>query len=205
MLRKIIFTSREPAKAAPPSIHRTPVTQSRAGLSTHSSPAANPWALLNHAQPPQALQIPLQSVHLSQKSIMVIDDSATVRKILETCLRQEHFQVNSFHDGVEAMRWLITPQAHIPDLVWLDIGLPKLNGYEVARRLKSKPQFKNTVIVMLSGQDGVINCWKGRQVGVKASMTKPITREEIVSVTRSLLSLTPSEQEAALPSRVALA
>jgi len=135
--------------------------------------------------------MPLQPVHPSQKFILVIDDSPTVRKILETCLRRESFQVESFHDGIEAIRWLIGPQARIPDLVWLDIGLPKMDGYEVAQYLKSRPQFSKTVVVMLTRRDGVIDRLKGRLVGAKAYMTKPFKTQDIVSVTRSLLGLAP--------------
>ena len=68
--------------------------------------------------------------------IVVIDDSATVRKILETCLGREGFTVQSFPDGIEAMQWLASPLGYVPDLVILDLILPKMNGYQVARQLK---------------------------------------------------------------------
>ncbi|GCF09257.1 response regulator [Dictyobacter arantiisoli] len=121
------------------------------------------------------------------KLVMVIDDSATVRKIVETCLRREGFDVKSFPDGVEAMRWLTEPDARVPDLVVLDIGLPKMDGYEVARRLKTKPQFSNTVIIMLSRRDGMIDKLKGRLAGAKDYLTKPFKTQEIISVIESHL------------------
>lgn len=121
------------------------------------------------------------------KLVMVIDDSATVRKIVETCLRREGFDVKSFPDGVEAMRWLTEPEARIPDLVILDIGLPKMDGYEVARRLKTKPQFSNTVIVMLSRRDGMIDKLKGRLAGAKDYLTKPFKTQDIIAVIESHL------------------
>ncbi|GER87954.1 response regulator [Dictyobacter vulcani] len=121
------------------------------------------------------------------KLVMVIDDSATVRKIVETCLRREGFDVKSFPDGVEAMRWLTEPEARIPDLVILDIGLPKMDGYEVARRLKTKPQFNNTVIVMLSRRDGMIDKLKGRLAGAKDYLTKPFKTQDIIAVIESHL------------------
>ncbi len=194
-----ISLSRELAETAPPGTQRTSLTQRRADLSANSSQTTsrgNPWArsspaYLIQTQSPQAVQMPLQPVHPSQKFILVIDDSPTVRKILETCLRRESFQVESFHDGIEAIRWLIGPQARIPDLVWLDIGLPKMDGYEVAQYLKSRPQFSKTVVVMLTRRDGVIDRLKGRLVGAKAYMTKPFKTQDIVSVTRSLLGLAP--------------
>src|SRR5205823_3586150 len=123
------------------------------------------------------------------KLVMVIDDSATVRKIVETCLRREGFEVKSFPDGVEAMRWLTDPQARIPNLVLLDIGLPKMDGYEVARRLKTKPQFANTVIIMLSRRDGVIDRLKGRLAGAKDYISKPFKTQDIISVIESYVGI----------------
>ncbi len=123
------------------------------------------------------------------KLIMVIDDSTTVRKIIETCLGREGFLVAGFSDGVEAMRWLSQPNARIPDLVILDIGLPKMDGYEVARRLKTKPQFNNTVIIMLSRRDGVIDRLKGRLAGARAYLTKPFKTQEIINLIESYLGV----------------
>jgi len=123
------------------------------------------------------------------KLVMVIDDSMTVRKIIETCLRRQGFQVMGFPDGVEAIRWLMEPASRVPDLVLLDIGLPKMDGYEVARRLKIKPQFSNTVIVMLSRRDGVIDRLKGRLAGAKDYITKPFKTQDIISITESYLGM----------------
>jgi len=126
------------------------------------------------------------------KLVMVIDDSTTVRKIIETCLRRQGFQVMGFPDGVEAIRWLMEPASRVPDLVLLDIGLPKMDGYEVARRLKIKPQFSNTVIVMLSRRDGMIDRLKGRLAGAKDYITKPFKTQDIISVTESYLGMPAS-------------
>ena len=123
------------------------------------------------------------------KLVMVIDDSATVRKIVETCLGREGFEVLGFPDGFDAIRWLASPQARVPDLVILDIGLPKMDGYEVARRLKTKSQFSNTVIVMLSRRDGVIDKLKGRLAGAKDYLTKPFKTQELISVIESHLGV----------------
>lgn len=123
------------------------------------------------------------------KLIMVIDDSTTVRKIVRTCLSREGFSVVDFPDGVEAMRWLSQPNARIPELVILDIGLPKMDGYEVARRLKSKPQFSNTVIIMLSRRDGVIDRLKGRLAGAKDYISKPFKTQDIISVIESYVGI----------------
>ncbi len=126
------------------------------------------------------------------KLIMVIDNSTTVRKIIETCLGRQGFQVLGFPDGIEAMRWLMGPASRVPDLVLLDIGLPKMDGYEVARRLKIKPQFSNTVIVMLSRRDGMIDRLKGRLAGAKDYITKPFKTQDIISITKSYLGIPAS-------------
>lgn len=123
------------------------------------------------------------------KLVMVIDDSTTVRKIIETCLGRQGFQVLGFPDGVEAMRWLMEPTSRMPDLVFLDIGLPKMDGYEVARRLKTKPQFSNAVIIMLSRRDGMIDRLKGRLAGAKDYITKPFKTQDIISITESYLGI----------------
>lgn len=121
------------------------------------------------------------------KLVMVIDDSATVCKIIETCLRREGFEVKTFNDGVEAVRWLTEPESPIPDLVLLDIELPKMDGYEVARRLKTKQRFHDTVIVMLSRRDGVIDRLKGRLVGAKDYVSKPFKTQDIIAIMQTYL------------------
>ena len=144
---------------------------------TSSGEIKTPW----HADSQTCLDA--QYVDMAKnRLILVIDDSATVRKILETCLTREGFEVKSFPDGVEAMRWFTEPGARIPHLVILDIGLPKLDGYEVARHLKMKPQLSNTVIIMLSRRDGVIDKLKGRLAGAKVYLTKPFKTQDLLSI-----------------------
>ena len=123
------------------------------------------------------------------KLVMVIDDSSTVRKIIENCLGQKGFEVQGFPDGVEAIRWLTQVEVRIPDLVILDVSLPKMDGYEVARRIKSKPQFNNTIIIMLSRHNGMIDKLKGRLVGAKDFLTKPFKTQDIVTVIESHLGV----------------
>ena len=123
------------------------------------------------------------------KLIMVIDDSSTVRNIVENCLSKKGFEVQGFPDGVEAMHWLTQHEDKMPDLIILDIGLPKMDGYEVARRLKSKPQFSNTIIVMLSRHDGVIDKLKARLVGAKDYLSKPFSTQAIVAMIESHLGV----------------
>ncbi|HVB21247.1 MAG TPA: response regulator [Ktedonobacteraceae bacterium] len=124
------------------------------------------------------------------KLVMIIDDSPTVRKIIETSLKREGFDSVSFPDGIEALR-AITEHSlpRIPDLVILDIGLPKMDGYEFARRLKSKPQFQQTVIIMLTARDGMIDRLKGRLAGAKDYITKPFRTQDVISALHSHLGV----------------
>jgi twitching motility two-component system response regulator PilG len=122
------------------------------------------------------------------KLVMIIDDSLTVRKIMETSLKREGFASVSYPDGIEALRALNEKRHPIPDLVILDIGLPKMDGYEVARHLKTKQQFGNTTIVMLSKRDGVIDRLKGRLAGAKDYITKPFKTQEVMNIVHSHLS-----------------
>jgi twitching motility two-component system response regulator PilG len=119
--------------------------------------------------------------------ILVIDDSITVRKIVETTLRRAGFAVLSFPDGVVALRWLASPEAAIPALILLDIGLPKLDGYEVARVLRGRAELARTPIIMLSSRDGVLDRLKSRLAGAQTHLTKPFRTEQLIELARSLL------------------
>ncbi|GCE47865.1 chemosensory pili system protein ChpA (sensor histidine kinase/response regulator) [Thermosporothrix hazakensis] len=125
------------------------------------------------------------------KSVMIIDDSPTVRKIVEVCLRRAGFRVISFPDGVEALRALTTEQLdRLPDLIILDIDLPKMNGYEVARYLKSKPALSRTPIMMLTRHNGVVDRLKARLAGVHTYLSKPFTTHTILSAVNACIGLT---------------
>ncbi len=119
--------------------------------------------------------------------VMVIDDSLTVRKIMETSLRRAGFQAISFPDGLQAMSALSKGEVPVPDLILLDIGLPKMDGYEVARAFKAKNRLGNTVIIMLSGRDGVFDKLRGRLAGAKDYITKPFRTAEVIEVVRAHL------------------
>src|SRR5713226_1442843 len=132
--------------------------------------------------------------------VMVIDDSVVIRKILETCLRRAGYEVKSFEDGVQALLWLNTAEACTPDLIFVDLGLPKLDGYEVIRLLKSSPALEHTILVILSRRDGVLDHLKGRLVGAHAYLTKPFKTQQILAVVQAHLGAQAAE--ATQPSRV---
>jgi twitching motility two-component system response regulator PilG len=112
--------------------------------------------------------------------VMVIDDSLVVRTILDTCLRRSGYQVMSFADGLQALGWLNTREARIPDLIFVDLGLPRLDGYEIIRLLKARPALENTVLVILTARDGILDRVKGHLVGAHAYLTKPFRTQTIL-------------------------
>jgi twitching motility two-component system response regulator PilG len=112
--------------------------------------------------------------------IAVRDDSATVRKIIEVCLRREGSAVRGFGDGVEALHAYVEGETP-PALIFLDIHLPKMDGYEVARSLSTKPAFAQTILVMLSRSRSVVDRLKARICGVRLSLTKPYSTQTIIA------------------------
>jgi twitching motility two-component system response regulator PilG len=128
------------------------------------------------------------------KLVMIIDDSLPVRKIVEVCLRRQGIDCLSFGDGVEAMRALAAQRDLLPDLVLLDVALPRLDGYRIAQLLKARDPHQ-PVIIMLSGRDGVLDRLKGRLAGATAYLTKPFRTEELLAVIREYLGL-PEAQRA---------
>ncbi len=123
------------------------------------------------------------------KLVLVIDDSSTICTIIEMCLHREGYEVRSFSDGVFAMQWLRSQEARIPDLVVVDLCLPKLDGYGVIRYLRTQMAFKQTIFVIASRRDGVIDRLKGRLVGAHAYLTKPLKTEELLSVVQTSLGV----------------
>src|SRR5579859_3235652 len=115
--------------------------------------------------------------------IVVVADSETVRKILEVTLRRAGYEdVRTFPDGIELLRWLTAPQARIPALVIVDLSMPKMDGYDLIRRLKAKPAFARTIFVILSRRAGMVDKLKGRLSGASVYLTKPFTTQSLVAV-----------------------
>lgn len=114
-------------------------------------------------------------------TVLVIDDSLTVRKIMETSLQRAGMTPFTFPDGLQAMQALTARYVPIPDAVILDIGLPKMDGYAVARALRRHQAFHQTIIIMLSGHDGRLDKLRGRLAGANVYVTKPFQPEHIIA------------------------
>ncbi len=122
------------------------------------------------------------------QKVMIIDDSLVVRKIVETAMRRAGISCTSYQDGVEALQALKQQQdiqAPLPDLIFLDIGLPRLDGYDVLRLLKTSSRFDQTPIVILSAHDGVLDRVKSRLAGARGHINKPFKIQELMSAVRA--------------------
>ena len=129
------------------------------------------------------------------KLVIVIDDSLTVRKILEVALRREGIDVVTYSNGIDALR-SIKAQPHLtPAVIFMDICMPQMDGYTVLRLLRASPRFDATLIVMLSHRDGVLDRLKGRLAGASIYMTKPFKTQDILSVVLPHLQSVPKSSE----------
>lgn len=145
-------------------------------------------------QPTRPLLRPLQgSENAPGRKVVVVDDSLTVRKILEISLRREGFEVRTFEHGLAFLRWLTTSPACLPDLLLLDVMLPTLDGYSIARYLKDRPAFRHIVLVFLSSKDGVLDRLKGRLLGASGYLTKPFRTQEVIEIVWRLMTDRPLE------------
>lgn len=109
--------------------------------------------------------------------VMVIDDSKTIRRTAETLLTREGFEVITAQDGYEALGLVVR---HRPDLVFVDIMMPRLDGYQTCALIKRHPDFRHIPVVLLSSKDGLFDRARGRLVGSERYLTKPFTREELL-------------------------
>ena len=111
--------------------------------------------------------------------VMVIDDSKTIRRTAETLLKKEGFVVITATDGFEALSMIAD---HQPNLILLDIMMPRLDGYQTCALIKHHRVFRHTPVIMLSSKDGLFDRARGRVVGSDNYITKPFTRDELLTV-----------------------
>jgi len=114
---------------------------------------------------------------LSGLKILVIDDSKTIRRTAETLLTKEGCQVFTAIDGFDALSKIAD---HQPDLIFVDIMMPRLDGYETCSLIKHNKVFKDTPVIMLSSKDGLFDRARGRIVGSEQYLTKPFTKDELL-------------------------
>jgi twitching motility two-component system response regulator PilG len=114
---------------------------------------------------------------LNGLKILVIDDSKTIRRTAETLLTKEGCQVFTAIDGFDALSKIAD---HQPDLIFVDIMMPRLDGYETCSLIKHNKVFKETPVIMLSSKDGLFDRARGRIVGSEQYLTKPFTKDELL-------------------------
>jgi twitching motility two-component system response regulator PilG len=114
---------------------------------------------------------------LNGLKILVVDDSKTIRRTAETLLSKEGCQVVTAIDGFDALSKIAD---HQPDLIFVDIMMPRLDGYETCSLIKHNKMFKDTPVIMLSSKDGLFDRARGRIVGSEQYLTKPFTKDELL-------------------------
>ncbi len=119
------------------------------------------------------------------KSILVVDDSPTVRKLIAGKLEKCGHEVICANDGVEAMERL---ENYVPDLVLLDITMPRMDGYQVCKNIRSNSATKDVTVVMISGKDGFFDKVRGRMAGTTGYITKPFGPETLMKAVEMYLS-----------------
>ena len=114
--------------------------------------------------------------------VMVIDDSKTIRRTAETLLKKSGCEVVTAVDGFEALSKILE---HRPDIIFVDIMMPRLDGYQTCALIKNNKMFKDTPVIMLSSKDGLFDRARGRIVGSEQYLTKPFTKDELLgAITR---------------------
>ena len=114
--------------------------------------------------------------------VLVIDDSNTIRRSAEIFLRQGGHEVLLAEDGFDA---LAKVNDHDPELIFCDILMPRLDGYQTCAIIKRNPRFAHVPVIMLSSKDGLFDKARGRMVGSEDYLTKPFTKEQLLRVVES--------------------
>lgn len=110
--------------------------------------------------------------------VMVIDDSNTIRRSAEIFLKQAKCEVILAEDGFDALAKI---SDHVPDIVFCDVLMPRLDGYQTCALIKKSPRFRDIPVVMLSSKDGLFDRARGRLVGSQEYLTKPFTKDTLLN------------------------
>jgi twitching motility two-component system response regulator PilG len=116
--------------------------------------------------------------------VLVIDDSKTIRRSAENLLTKEGCDVITATDGFDALAKIADSR---PEIIFVDIMMPRLDGYQTCALIKNNSEFKATPVVMLSSKDGLFDKAKGRIVGSDRYITKPFSKEELLGTIRTLV------------------
>jgi twitching motility two-component system response regulator PilG len=125
------------------------------------------------------------SVTLDGLKVMVIDDSKTIRRTAETLLNKAGCVVITATDGFDALAKIADTR---PNIIFVDIMMPRLDGYQTCALIKNNSEFKKTPVIMLSSKDGLFDKAKGRIVGSDQYLTKPFSKTELLNAIQPYLS-----------------
>jgi twitching motility two-component system response regulator PilG len=126
--------------------------------------------------------------------VLVVDDSPTVRKIVQLTLQRENIRVVTAGDGLGALAAVADAQ---PDLILLDIMLPRMDGYNICQVVRKNLDYKDVPIIMLSGKDGLFDKMRGKMAGANDYITKPFDSAELVGVVKRYLQTAAVRERAA--------
>ena len=124
----------------------------------------------------------MSNSNLVTTKVMVIDDSNTIRRSAEMFLKAAGYEVVLAEDGFDALSKITD---HRPQIIFVDIMMPKLDGYQTCALIKRNAQFKSTPVIMLSSKDGLFDRARGRMAGSDQYLTKPFTKETLVDTVKS--------------------
>ena len=122
-----------------------------------------------------------ENIDITGLKVMVIDDSKTIRRTAETLLKKAGCDVITATDGFEALSVIADNK---PDIIFVDIMMPRLDGYQTCALIKNNKDFKNTPVIMLSSKDSLFDRARGRVVGSDQYLTKPFTKDELLGAIR---------------------
>ena len=128
------------------------------------------------------MQVPLDPEVVPSTRVLVIDDSNTIRRSAEIFLKQGGHEVVLAEDGFDALAKL---SDYLPDLVFCDILMPRLDGYQTCAIIKRNPQFAGVPVIMLSSKDGLFDKARGRMVGSQDYLTKPFTKDQLLKAVQT--------------------
>ncbi|MDR2245013.1 MAG: twitching motility response regulator PilG [Burkholderiales bacterium] len=130
----------------------------------------------------------METDQLAGIKVMVIDDSNTIRRSAEIFLLQAGCVVILAEDGFDALAKIADQK---PDLIFVDIMMPRLDGYQTCALLRRNARFKHTPVVMLSSKDGLFDRARGRMVGSDLYLTKPFTKDELLKAVAAYVRRRP--------------
>ncbi len=139
--------------------------------------AGGPHAAQSRAGPDKRGSTLSDTASLAGVKVMVIDDSNTIRRSAEIFLAQAGCQVILAEDGFDALAKITD---HQPDLIFCDIMMPRLDGYQTCALIKKNARFAGTPVIMLSSKDGLFDRARGRMVGSDEYLTKPFTKDSLL-------------------------